>query len=596
MQLKKLSKDSFLNADKIFPLEFDENDLKNIFLQPKKNFNGIGYKGLRTNVNFCDQNLEQQSNAEFSTTMKDGKKLKITGEAFGYGAMDDEEDDAYETEIYSFDDLSKYDYSLGSKQQANKASGQLFNAILSDSHLMDDFSKSAEGDFYSSNSNKMNENKNSINVPSNWKAKPPIRTKKIRSKSRWSSEVEDSDNLKKEENKEDKFKAKPPLNAIQRAEMLDEDVDSLEREAIEIKLNKVKEEQVKKQSIEEQLIIKPATTTEDRFKKPLTGFFANKFTQSTNTPLDDLRPGLTKIENLPQATSKKEQIEEETKSFVGKSKREIYQWHPHKLVCKRFNIAHPYPAFPEVVGVLAMNKIKQNTPLDPFLTTRTIPVQSSSNRSSNQESAEIKAEHVTEVIEEFKRPDLNLFKAVFDLSDDNEEADLSDLEEIKEVDDNLKDKTKNESDPPRILFNKSFVKKSVDDSKELEVKKRTKLSVNLFENDDLDIEEEGVNLLELKEKKSIKETGSHFLKEKDNSIKNKDYLVKDEIELKMEETSKRSIDKSDSDSDKLDDFVNEIIKPEASGLHTSSHKKKRKKHKEHKKHKKKKYKKSSKED
>ena len=40
--------------------------------------------------------------------MKKGRKMKITGQAFGVGAYEEEDED-----IYNRDDMSRYDFSLG---------------------------------------------------------------------------------------------------------------------------------------------------------------------------------------------------------------------------------------------------------------------------------------------------------------------------------------------------------------------------------------------------------------------------------------------------------------------------------------------------
>lgn len=609
--IQRLSKDGYMNADQIFPLEFDENDLKSFFLNPKKNLNGLGYKGLTTNVNFSSDARLEQTKSEFSTLMKDGKKLKISGEAFGYGALNDDEDDGYEAEIYTFDDLSKYDYTIGGNKQSK--SGNLLSSILSDSHLMDDFRKSDEHVL-----DKIN--RNVIKVPSMWTPRPPIRTTANKKrKSRWeSNEEEDKPKL-------DESRKYRKLDAAKRAEILGESASSLEREAIELKLKQVKEEQHVKSTSEEP----KQEETADRLKKPLIGYFAQKFTQSTNTPLDDYKPGLTKIENLPQTTKSKSEPKEETKSFVGQSNREIYQFHPHKLVCKRFNVPHPYPQYPDVVGVLAMNKSKPNP--DSFFPQ---PTQSTSRSQKVEPVA--KKETVPEVIEEFKKPDMNLFKAVFDLSDDD--GDLSDIEEIEETvepmndakpievnqtvlskvnpidlnkedqKDSISNQTGNE--PPRIVFNKAFVKKetSKESKPELAVtKKNVKMSLNLFENEDLGSDEEGLNLLELKKSRKDDEHESFkTIKRKLNKdelrIKAKEEQVDDDpvrretIDLTVTNKDDLSVtnkdeskdDRSDED-DFVDDFVNEIMKSETSNSHSSSHKKK-KKRKEHKKHKKKKHK------
>ena len=676
--VQKLSNVGYLTGDRIFPLEFDENDLKSFFLNPKKNLNGLGYTGLRTNVNFASNaRLEQSATSEFSTLMKDGKKLKISGEAFGFGALD--EDDGFEAEVYTSDDLSKYDYTLGGGNKQPNRAGHLFNSILSDSHLMDDFTKSEE-----ELRDRLSDSRYQITVPPDWTPRPPVNSKKGKRKSRW-DECQGAQ-------EEQKTFQKRSLDANQRAEILGEDQGSLEREQIDLqieaKLSKVKEARLSEvggkpaklssaeesigefRSLEEQVTIKQE---EPKFKKPLTGFFASKFIQSTNTPLDVLKPGLTKIENLPQTSRPPAaKVTEETKSFVGKSNREIYQWHPHKLLCKRFNVPHPYPQFPDVVGILAFNKSKPSSSLDAFLA----PTATAPTKAAPQP---VKREVVAEVIEEFKKPDMNLFKAVFDLSDDDED-DLSDIEEIEEssertagrqaggqspaaqasdsklgnkLDEKLSNKLSNElghksseskappdNNPPKIVFNKSFVKKSVDSSKERaeEKKSKPKVSLNLFESEMNLSDEEGLNLLEIKRMKSAKreeptdqaisrpvrpvrpEPVDQRMSRPDRPVQPEPQLEQHEREVHRRESDgdrveaagfsvrqdslKEPIGKhpedlaisakniepiklSDSDSDhNLDDLIDAIMKPESASSHSSSRKKKRKKHKEHKKHKK----------
>lgn len=651
--VQKMSKDNYLDNCRVFPLQFDESELKALFLNPKRNFYGLGFTGLKTNLKFTHSRVEETS-AELNAVMKDGKKLKIQGEAFGFGALD--EDDGFETEVYTFDDLSKYDYQLGGK--GDKTSANLLSSILSDTHLMDDFKKSEE--FYADFDE--NKNRNIINVPANWRPRPPVCSSKKR-KSRWddSKKEESSDHkIKKEEN----FKK---LNAIQRAEILGECDASLEREEINMKLNKIKEEnlnsiKVKEENKVDELLKEEKESSLPVFKKPLTGYFASKFVQSDEVSISDLKPGLNKVENLPNLTTnqaKPLELKEETKSFVGKSNREIYQWNPHKLVCKRFNVAFPKSnsQFPDIVGVLTMIQSKDGQKVDSVLpssfTSKSAVISQSSKPNKPTQNEPIKKVE-EEKIEEFKKPDMSLFKAVFDLSE--EESDIDDLDDIEDINENdNKDKLDNRpekveepikevkpdessKEAPRILFNKAFIKKSdvtnnsnATNSSSLSKEskpEKSKVSLNLFENeDDLGSEDEDLNLpvikkpiKPIKESQKVEEPSKRqaFDCEKPKELVK---LKEEKLDLSKDDSSKfldqknyneerfnkskdknlrmkRNVSDSDSDDDvriecdKIDNFIDDIANEiiEPNSSHKSSHKKKRKKHKEHKKHKKKKHK------
>src|SRR5699024_6791295 len=51
-----------------------------------------------------------------TATLAGGRRLKISGEAFGYGALEEDDDMA----VYSKDDLSQYDFEIGSLSRVPK--------------------------------------------------------------------------------------------------------------------------------------------------------------------------------------------------------------------------------------------------------------------------------------------------------------------------------------------------------------------------------------------------------------------------------------------------------------------------------------------
>ncbi|XP_039554134.1 G patch domain-containing protein 1 isoform X1 [Passer montanus] len=94
---------------------FAPKDVMPVDLTPKENVHGLGYKGLdpsqalfgasgREHLNLFTDSSEETSNLIGDLRHSKGRKLGITGQAFGVGALEEEDDD-----IYATDTLSKYD-------------------------------------------------------------------------------------------------------------------------------------------------------------------------------------------------------------------------------------------------------------------------------------------------------------------------------------------------------------------------------------------------------------------------------------------------------------------------------------------------------
>ncbi|KAM6252756.1 G patch domain-containing protein 1 [Porphyrio hochstetteri] len=94
---------------------FAPKDVIPVDLTPKENVHGLGYKGLdpsqalfgvsgREHLNLFTGGSEDTSNLLGELRHSKGRKLGITGQAFGVGALEEEDDDIYATET-----LSKYD-------------------------------------------------------------------------------------------------------------------------------------------------------------------------------------------------------------------------------------------------------------------------------------------------------------------------------------------------------------------------------------------------------------------------------------------------------------------------------------------------------
>ncbi|NXX81384.1 GPTC1 protein, partial [Urocolius indicus] len=94
---------------------FAPKDVMPVDLTPKENVHGLGYKGLdpsqalfgasgREHLNLFTGASEDTSNLLGDLRPNKGRKIGITGQAFGVGALEEEDDDIYATET-----LSKYD-------------------------------------------------------------------------------------------------------------------------------------------------------------------------------------------------------------------------------------------------------------------------------------------------------------------------------------------------------------------------------------------------------------------------------------------------------------------------------------------------------
>ncbi|KAF5272733.1 hypothetical protein FQA39_LY07760 [Lamprigera yunnana] len=90
-----------------------ENDFDKVYCEylskPKCNTCGLGYIGLDKTKN----NFQQPS--KLMVCERNNKKLSIAGQAFGVGAFEDDDED-----IYSKDDMSRYDFELTSEKTNDK--------------------------------------------------------------------------------------------------------------------------------------------------------------------------------------------------------------------------------------------------------------------------------------------------------------------------------------------------------------------------------------------------------------------------------------------------------------------------------------------
>lgn len=116
-------------------ITFAPDDFDPFIANVKTNSFGLGYSGLQpSSVASQHINLFQS----FEVVDRNNKKLSIRGQAFGVGALEEEDDDIYEQ-----DDLSRYDKTL---EDANKKKKKLKAIKPADSSIIEGFSKASISD------------------------------------------------------------------------------------------------------------------------------------------------------------------------------------------------------------------------------------------------------------------------------------------------------------------------------------------------------------------------------------------------------------------------------------------------------------------
>lgn len=439
---------------------FERNENKIVFPKAKGDSFGLGHKSLHE----IESEERGSKSGSISAVLTGGKRLKISGEAFGYGALDDDnEDDAV---VYHSEDISQYDFAIGNKnkiQQQSKLKA-IKGSSSHSSHDVEGFSKASE---IHDQKYKFFKKYPPPHLPRHWRPKPPFSLAKER-KSRWDEPKKDKhkkDEIKKEKQSESNSQEtiqhekpqleKPPqLNANVRAVMLGEEV---------IYLSGVKNERSKGESQDDN-----ENKSENQIPEkvaPLSGFWNDKFVRSSQVFEDSkLVGGLNKVIK-PEETEIKNDQEKIHEPI--QMKRDIYEWHPHNVLCKRFNVKNPYPQYPDVVGIVTVGQsdVRNRTSLinekpklftslfqDKLNTENKIQTDYQGEK-EEQKSKEIRSTETQnpretqntreeneqqkpeEEEDEENRPPMDLFKAIFasDEEDVDDNNDVSDNEEDEEI-------------------------------------------------------------------------------------------------------------------------------------------------------------------
>lgn len=337
---------------------FAPEDTKSEVYESKDNVFGLGYSGL------SKESVLSVHNDTLITTKswlkKDKKKLVISGQAFGVGAFEDEDED-----IYNKDDMSQYDFT----DLDPKGSSQISKETESKKHYGSS-SFVLDGFCLASSPATVKKYYPPPELPQHYR---PFHSSKIRVvthsephfKSRHSLSAEDRSTLLGER----KFQSLPSTVEKKEKEVkplvekLDKSMPSSKHSFRPFPNDEVKqkryEEYLKlKDSGDIEKLVQPSSMTEwekqqelEEFSraailfKPLSAALSAKFESRSHLDIEhEVMDALAK--------AKKESIKkvEEKRKLVGLHNRKTFEWHPASLLCKRFNVPNPYPNSSEVSG------------------------------------------------------------------------------------------------------------------------------------------------------------------------------------------------------------------------------------------------------
>ncbi|XP_054714657.1 G patch domain-containing protein 1-like [Uloborus diversus] len=430
---------------------FAPEDTDEIFYRPKDNYFGLGYTGLSKQSVLTSASDAFAPTTTKSWLTKDKKKISISGQAFGVGAYEDEDED-----IYSKDDMSQYDFSeLVPKEKEfesrSKKKLDCENSVL-------------EGFCVAINPASVKKYYPPPHLPPNYKPISKLLQKNYESDSR---KTKSRHSLSSTERSfilgEKKFQS-VPLNIVKKdvektfENQKQADILLLTKNAHNFRPfpNDSDKQQryesfLKLQSIgETEKLIQPPNMTEwekqqelEEFTraavlfKPLSNALSSRFESRSHLSVEH--------EVMSALEKKKEEKKEKIplkKILVGSCNRRIVDWFPASLICKRFNVPNPYPnssstGVPSTQkGLSLFDHISFNERSPEETNNTTI---SSLERDSSSCSAENiskihdispkdnfsfdteNRKNLEDVTSENKRPPMDLFKDIFENSSSEDE-------------------------------------------------------------------------------------------------------------------------------------------------------------------------------
>lgn len=454
----KLRKDVEMYKDFLFA----PDDVPNFVTQPKENFFGIGYKGLDRNMLLSGHvNLFEPSSLQLKDVGKSKSKkknLKISGQAFGVGIYEEEDED-----VYGKDDMTNYDFSIGMNEE--KSADKKKSRSRWDQVTPQDLSDVIEGFVLSAQPSLLKKTFELPSIPRGFKPKGTQGKK-----SRFEQKEEDhGDNPGVEQRRRaliesvEEMQKKQELPTITQSDeqlqkLLSSGFDNISSDDQFKPFAKDKDKQtryekylvcVKNGRRDALNILQPKSMTEwekDRERveferasvlyKPLSFSMSSRFVSAGSSEDNDNSDNNKKEEVTLTEVQKAVKMK-----LFGPLTRETIEWHPARLLCVRFNVKPPY-GDGSVTGVPVGFKSK----FDLFGRIREEKPTTKKEEKLDQENEEEKditdkdddkdkdttaVEQVSEESVPEKAP-LDLFKSIF-LDSDSEEDEKVD-EKVEKVD------------------------------------------------------------------------------------------------------------------------------------------------------------------
>eukprot|EP00118_Oscarella_pearsei_P013341 m.105978 g.105978 ORF g.105978 m.105978 type:complete len:722 (+) comp37240_c1_seq6:2850-5015(+) len=410
---------------------FAPRDVDVVDFLPKDNVKGIGYQGLDPSAA-----LHQHKTKEAKTFMG------ISGQGFGTGALEEEDED----DVYGVDHLSNYSKTIdvAGADSGYSWTGAGIGGVIDDTVTVNNmFRQVPKG------AGKKKVFQPPL-LPDGYKPRQPLSSNRV-------DAVTDQANAGGPGRK---------LDAQQRARILGESpvgqgksvfglISAEDRQrllSIKGSISQGRKPVVESQEGRTEWQRKQDEKEKEKYKrvaqnfKPLASMFQSRFTPSTEgKPKSDEKPPEEKI-SQEESDTKAATAAAKMKMF-GLLTRQILDWHPDRLLCRRFNVPDPYTRS-SIVGVPKLHK--STSMLGNFINVERLvgsaqPTQKKEDekpverklefqkalesKPASGHSAEKTGEESEEVEKDFERPSMDIFKAVFGESDGEEEEEEAEAEE-----------------------------------------------------------------------------------------------------------------------------------------------------------------------
>jgi len=449
---------------------------------PKDNFFGIGYSGLdRPGVGVGGSGGGYSVRTSLNNTTSSKKKFSISGEAFGVGA--DEEDD--DMEVYNRNDMGQYDFSLDIKGEERRERRNEKGSRWDDDARSQKRGIDCVAGFCPATSKSMiKKHYQSPLLPPSWRprANPGQRQKPSRfspaevgsereqeqvRKSRWDQKGASSGSNPSIDERRSKLfpdECNSTNNAVKEEDVKNDPVelpdfllnyqpeeDAATRGQGQVPFKPFARNEAKQLRYEQYLvcvannrrealsILQPRSMTEwekerERVEferasmlfKPMKGVIGSRFVSAGES--EDADKGEGGLDAGVDTEEGQARRAADMKMF-GKLTRSVEEWHPAKLLCVRFNVAHPYGDY-SVVGT--REKAKRDTGVSNVFAMVGMEKEEEGNKSSRakeEDEVEVKPEPGEPMIKLDNepaqvKPPPDLFKAIFVDTDSDSDSEM----------------------------------------------------------------------------------------------------------------------------------------------------------------------------